>query len=105
MRQPTFAPAFVAMYPALCELARDRGYALMVHGTASLDFDLLAVPWTNEACEPLELVTAVAQRMHLLHGDFGTGMSEPELKPHGRISWLLEIGCGACLDFGVMPRR
>lgn len=104
MKKATFAPAYVSMYPILSEIARENGYALTVHGTVSSDFDLVAIPWTEQAVSADMLVKAIATRMKLCFGEFGTGVYGPEEKPHGRIAWVLGVGNGAGIDISVMPR-
>ena len=98
---PNYAPVYAAaMYPDLAKIARDHGYALAVHGSMARDFDLVAVPWTDEACEPDTLVTAMlAGRAARLIG------GEPSVKPHGRRAYTLSIGFGECaIDLSFMPR-
>ena len=107
MKKATFSPLFASMYCGLCELARDCGYALTVHGTMNIDFDLVAIPWTDSAIEPEELIKVIADRCNLLSGqEFGTGIYsiKPKLKPHGRKAWLIILGSGADLDISVMPK-
>ncbi len=105
MKSPNFSPIFASMYCGLCEVAREHGYALTVHGTMSLDFDLVAIPWTDEAVEPQELVNELANLMGLCAGELFEGVSaSPELKPHGRLAWLLQFGSGAQIDLSVMPK-
>ena len=106
MKPPAYSPVFAALYAPLCDIARAHGYALVVHGTMQLDFDLVAIPWTEQATEPKELVLAIAKRLDLLNDTFGTGIDPtPEIKPHGRLAWLLYFGCGAQIDLSVMPRQ
>lgn len=104
MKPATFAPAYVSLYPALCDLARQRGYALAIHGTVSRDFDLVAVPWTDQAVDAEELVTAIAERCHAIYDVFGTGITGGEVRPHGRRSWFILLGSGSGIDISVMPR-
>lgn len=104
MKKANFAPAYVAMYPSLCEIARGLGYALAIHGTVNSDFDLIAIPWIGEAKDPEELVTAIGERLKLIYGEFGTMVTEHEDKPHGRKAWLFGIGAGAAIDLSIMPR-
>ena len=66
MKAPTHAPAMVALYPALAEAANAVGYALAVHGSVGrpregkmTDFDLVAVPWTEAAGSPDDLIEAI----------------------------------------------
>lgn len=73
----------------------------------NLDFDLVAIPWTDQAIEPEELIKLIADRCNLLTGqEFGTGIykQDAEIKPHGRLAWLIIVGSGAALDISVMPK-
>ena len=103
MKPPTFAPAYVALFPTLSEIAQKHGYALTIHGSVSRDFDLVAIPWTDEAVHARALVLAMAQHCHLVYGVFGTGLDGPEVKPHGRLAWSLIMGSGSVIDLSVMP--
>lgn len=55
---PARAAAYAAFYPMLCQIARRHGYALAIHGSLHRDLDLIAVPWVEEASEPLALIKA-----------------------------------------------
>lgn len=123
MKPPTFAPFFACLYPGLCEVARKHGYALAIHGTVTADLDLVAVPWTDQAIEGVELKDALMEHI----GGCGYddllrrhGMSEAdvekimarkesrqasgaETKPHGRLSWNLYLDAGAKVDLSVLP--
>ena len=105
MKPANFSPVFASMYCGLCDVAREHGYALTVHGTMSLDFDVVAIPWTEEAVEPQELVDALSNLMNLCAGELFEGVStSPEVKPHGRLAWLLQFGSGAQIDLSIMPK-
>lgn len=106
MKQPNFSPVFASIYTGLCDIARSKGYALTVHGTMSLDFDLVAIPWVDDACEPKELIEHLAELLNLYGGQMFEGVhdKEPEVKPHGRLAWLLMFGSGANIDISVMPK-
>jgi hypothetical protein len=102
------------MYPALVEIARRHGYALAVHGSMQRDFDLLAVPWTEEAGPPepmLDEMKAAAEGVWTHHDfdDLWTTVARGSAKPHGRKAWSIHLtnkGChGPYLDISVMPRR
>lgn len=104
MKPANFAPAYVSLYPALCEIARSHGYALTIHGTVGRDFDLVAVPWRDENVSPAEaLMQEIAERAHAIYDVFGTGIVGPEPKPHGRVAWSIMIGSGSMIDLSVMP--
>lgn len=101
-KKPTYAPAYmVGIYPALAELARTLGYALALHGSLQRDLDIIAIPWTSEAVDPLDLVTALCSEFDIKPNH---PLGEPTQKAHGRMSWSIPLWWGAYLDLSVMPR-
>ncbi len=103
---------YTVLYPLLVEEARKKGYALAAHGSMIRDFDLIAVPWTEEATEPLELILAlkdvVSGIFHREGFDQFLPDGNPTEKPHGRRAWSIHLtnsGChGPYLDISVMPK-
>lgn len=52
-------PQFYAMcFPALQDIAKAKGYNLIMHGSLNRDMDLVAVPWIDEPRPELELIQA-----------------------------------------------
>lgn len=106
------AAFYAAVYPTLRDIARIHGYALAIHGTMTRDFDLVAIPWTDEASEPLALVLALKEATatvtHHSSGDQYFPDCQPYQKPHGRVAYVLHFtdqGClGSYLDISVMPK-
>lgn len=106
MKAPTFSPVFASMYVGLCELARENGYALTVHGTMNLDFDLVAIPWTDNAIEEHKLAKLIAEQLNMFAGvGFEKFHETPVIKPHGRLSWILYFGSHAYIDLSIMSRN
>lgn len=100
-KKPTYAPAYmVGIYPLLAEEAQACGYALALHGSLQRDLDLVAIPWTVDAIEPLELVQRLCAVFDLCPNH---ALDQPELKPHGRLAWSIPLWWGAYLDLSVMP--
>ncbi len=118
MKPASLAPAYCALYPMLCEVARSNGYALAIHGTMGRDMDLLAVAWIEEAVQPIDLISDIVDK---ISGDMGmvarsngdgtfTELSawEPSLKPHGRLAWSIRLkdfawnGTNPFLDISVI---
>jgi hypothetical protein len=87
------------MYPELAKTARKFGYALAVHGSLSRDFDLICIPWTDDAGEPKDLVDEFIREFMFREIDH-VGQKE-----HGRIVYTLSLGFGECfVDLSFMPR-
>lgn len=103
MKDAKIAPAFTCLYPVIARVTRRCSYALAVHGSMDRDFDLIAIPWTDDAVDPHVLVKAVLDEFgHTAY--LSLPQRDPVLKPHGRLVWSLALSGGVCVDFGVMPR-
>jgi hypothetical protein len=97
----------------LQQIAKRHGYALAVHGSLHRDFDLVAIPWVEEASEPMTLIKAIkkATATVFTHEDFDH--IEPEknvtVKAHGRLAYSLHVTnsgmYGGYLDISVMPKK
>jgi len=95
-------PDYARVFTMARVLAWQEGYALAMHGSFTRDLDLIAVPWTERACEPAHLVRRVADATGL-----GFQREAPHEHPHGRLVWTLLSPAFAdprFVDFGVMPR-
>lgn len=109
---PARAAAYVALYPLLQQIAKRHGYALAVHGSLHRDFDLIAVPWIEEASEPLALIQAIkkatATVTHHEEADHHWKDCKPTQKPHGRLAYSLHVTnhgmYGGYFDISVMPK-
>jgi hypothetical protein len=114
-------PAFGA-YEDLIEplriVARSLGYALAVHGSLTRDVDLIAAPWTDDACDATSLAEAIRAEAERITGRTAFWMNDdtaqigdwtrrnPEPKPHGRLGWSIHIaGAGMYVDLSVLPRQ
>lgn len=100
---------YVSMLPVLIRAAAAHGYALAIHGSLTRDLDLIAVPWTDEADGPEQLVQAIIEAAggYLVErpkSDHFPGVRDPAQKPHGRLAWSIHLGGGPYLDLSVMPR-
>jgi len=82
------------------KLAREKGYAVGVHGSLKRDMDLIAVPWTEEAVDSEELITHLCTGLNArIIGDIG-------IKPHGRIAVILQIdGWFTHIDLSITPKK
>ena len=50
---------FLGLLPTIREAARELGYAIGLHGSLARDFDIIAVPWTEDAAHPDDLAKAI----------------------------------------------
>lgn len=96
--------------PRIRAAAKDLGYAIAIHGSLKRDLDLLAVPWIEEAGDPLALVKAVADEVGgYVIGDRvderGYISDHPTEQPHGRMSWNICWGGKVFIDLSVMPKK
>lgn len=115
------APAtYCALYGRFKEKAAELGYALAVHGSMQRDFDLLAVPWIEDAADAETLVEAIREicggfiiddgtegaRWDAEQGKFvAAEIRNPEAKPHGRLAWNIHLGGQPMIDLSVMPKK
>jgi hypothetical protein len=110
---PARAPSYVALYPSLVQIARDHGYALAAHGSLHRDFDLVAIPWVDDAADALTLFKAIRDFTQTCTHDFDRDDEfypdgNPTKKPHGRVAYSLHFtadgGFGAYIDLSILPR-
>jgi hypothetical protein len=98
----------------LRDVARQNGYALLVHGTLVADIDLVACPWSDKVVDAKSLAEALRIAAEGICGyarlhDLETGQDYfesgcPGAKPHGRLVWSFHLGGGPYIDLSVMPR-
>lgn len=116
----TRAAAYAWIIPNAMRVARQHGYAIAVHGSMHRDLDLMAMPWTDEAVSPTELVEAIREAVEGRIVPDGTKggrwdadanafvsavVRQPEHKPHGRLAWNIHFADNAfVIDISVMPR-
>lgn len=99
---------YAQILPKIRAAAKDLGYAIAIHGTMARDFDLVAIPWTEQAADPAALVKMIAETV----GGYVIGAlrahgcvdESPTVKPHGRRSWNICWGGNPFIDLSVMPR-
>ena len=112
MNRPAISGAaglYASMLPQIIEIGKLCGYAIAVHGTASHDFDLIAVPWVHNALPGFELVHRIAAQFGLYIQGEGQSVQRhsPEPKSHGRTGWSLYFHphfLGPYIDISVTPR-
>lgn len=103
---PQCASAYALLLPLLISVARKKGYALAVHGSMATDLDLIAVPWTEVAATPEDLVETMRAAIGGVIHDEREHDHNPAPKPHGRLAWsiYLQEGRGPYIDLSITPR-
>jgi hypothetical protein len=85
------------------EAARSCGYCLALHGSMARDLDIVAIPWTEEATTPEEVVAAIVKVTAFHFTDGTSHVLGPVDKPHGRKVWTIPYMAQWHLDLSVMP--
>jgi hypothetical protein len=66
--------------------------------------DLIAVAWTDQACEPAELISAVCGAVGGVLGNCIQLTKPPTEKPHGRLAvTLIHPGFAGEIDLSIIP--
>jgi hypothetical protein len=124
MKDVSPAAIYASLLPDLIQAGRDCGYAVAPHGSMARDFDLVAVPWTENATSAEALILRLLSVVggHIQDGwspaadksldEDGKPKWEKHLgdvsgkKPHGRQVWSIHLGqhSNLWLDVSVMPR-
>jgi hypothetical protein len=97
-------PDYARIYTQARIIAWQYGFALVMHGSATRDLDLLLVPWTERASD--QTAEHVVKRIANVTGTTISG--EPSSKPHGRKAYTLLLpGVSEVrwVDLSVMPCR
>ena len=99
MKPANNAPIYIGAYKELAEIARSHGYAMAVHGSVARDFDLVCIPWVEEAADPQTVVDEITTKFAFKETD------KPARREHGRLVYTLSISFGDCfIDLSFMPR-
>jgi len=100
---------YLSRLPAIRDAAKELGYAIGLHGSTRRDFDLMAMPWRDDAADKEKLAHAIAKSAC---GIGRAGEYNWTVKPAGRFATSIPIcwdeitprvdGMGV-LDLSVMP--
>lgn len=95
-------PDYARIFSIARCLAWAEGYAVSFNGSFTRDLDLIAIPWTEHACDPEHLMRRIEDAAGLKNIT-----QKPGDKPHGRKAWTLVLPGFAdprWVDLSVMPR-
>lgn len=90
-------PQFYAMcFPSLQEIARVKGYNLIMHGSINRDMDVVAIPWVDEPRSEIELVQALDMFLRgVQYNDESAKVAYMHsILPGGRHSYVIHINRG-----------
>lgn len=81
---------------ALKEIAIGMGYNLVIHGSMDRDMDLIAIPWTDNPAERIDLIIAFDK--HLRGISYDKSSAEKgylySVLPGGRHSYVIQLNRG-----------
>ena len=98
MKPASHSPLYVVFFPELAEIARAHGYAMAVHGSIASDFDIICIPWVDNAADPEDVVKKIGE-------DFSFPViGKPSDREHGRRVWTLSLGGPGYIDLSFTPR-
>ena len=96
---------YKSIIPRIKKIAKEKGYAVAIHGSMKKDLDVMAMPWTNDAKAPESLAIALMKEF-LGHSYMRTYLKENRHgKPHGRLTYTLPVKGRGYIDLSVMPRH
>lgn len=95
-----------SILPPIRTAAQFKGYAVAVHGSLKRDIDLVAIAWTEQACPPAELISAICGAVGGVLGNCLQQKTPPTDKPHGRLAVILiHPGFIGEIDLSVIPPK
>jgi hypothetical protein len=91
---------YVTFYGIMRDIALEHGYVLTVHGSCVRDFD---VPWVENPKPVIDILNKWSEYIGGIKTDDGLPFDSMTQKPHGRISYTMQVGGGGYIDVSVMP--
>lgn len=79
---------FLELLPKIREVARGLGYAVGLHGSLARDYDLIAVPWVEDAADPDTLAEAIFEAAGAVRWRVWWDHGRP--KSHGRKAYAFD---------------
>lgn len=92
---------YASYFGILKEIAEKYGYALTIHGSLVRDFDLVAIPWIENAGSHLEMMSEMRKALGSESYD-GKPFDTEEVKPFKRVAYTIGTGGGGYIDLSVI---
>ena len=89
---------YAAMWEDFRKAALDKGWALALHGSLASDMDIMAMPWTEKAVRPLDMILSIK---NCFDKPNEISLTETEM-PNNRIVYTLSIWADFYLDINVI---
>lgn len=90
---------YAAMWEDFRKAALDKGWALALHGSLANDMDIMAMPWTDDAVSPLDLIEAIK---YCFDKPEEITLHKPTPMPNNRMVYTLSIWADFYLDINVI---
>lgn len=90
---------YAAMWGDFRKAALDKGWALGLHGSLASDMDIMAMPWTEDACAPLDMIDAL---IDCFDKPEEITLHRPTQMPNRRIVFTLSIWADFYLDINII---
>jgi len=92
---------YLTYFPKLRDIANKHGYALAFHGSVRRDFDLILVPWVENADNHLKVLFEWCEFIGCVIPD-KQPYHNKEVKPHNRVAYTIQTGLGGYIDVSVI---
>ena len=99
-------------YESLKIIAKEYGFALLLHGSMNRDLDLVAVPWSESVKDDFEMIKEFDRKMQGIHSDDKAHYMFKETH-HGRKQYVINLNRGGAwnsyideqyyIDISIMP--
>lgn len=89
---------YAAMWDDFRQAALDKGWALALHGSLANDMDIMAMPWIDNATEPMEMINAL-RKCFDKPMEIGCSISK---MPNNRVVYTMTILSDFYLDINII---
>lgn len=116
--RPKIKALCTQLVPAIRSAGIGCGYCIVVHGSQERDLDIVAIPWVDDASDPIDLVktiVAVLNKAGILSPWYYPNPDSWTKKPHGRLAFnmisnsdnLITCKAGAFpfIDLSIIPKK
>lgn len=100
------AAFYAAIWEDLRKSAMDCGWALALHGSLASDLDIMAMPWTEKATEPLTMIHGLLKTLGFSQYWIDNQISiDRTSKPNGRVVYTIPIFGDYYIDLNTIENN